>query len=116
MLNSVYETSLVGGTDIPTILEYGEKEEKPSPSIYLDAEDVEKDLGEMRSLIKHLQKEVKVLHVNLQRHMASTSEAVEDIKKNAIKKEGDTSLKCEFCGNTSVSAEDTVCGNCGKSL
>jgi proteasome lid subunit RPN8/RPN11 len=119
VLNSVYETSLVGGTDIPTILEYGEKahkEGKPLPSTYLDAEDIEKDLGEMRSLIKHLHKEVKVLHGNLQRHMASTNQAVEDIKKDAVKKESDTSLKCEFCGNTSVSAEDTECGNCGKSL
>jgi proteasome lid subunit RPN8/RPN11 len=119
VLTSIYETSNVAGTDYPTILEYGEKiedEVKPAPSIYLDAEDVEKDLRDMRNLIKHLHKEVKVLHGNLQRHMASTNKAVEDIKKDAKKKEGDPSLKCEFCGNTSVSAEDTVCGNCGKGL
>lgn len=119
VLNSVYETSIMSGGEFPAILEYGEKfhvEEKPTPSIYLDAEEVEKDLGEMRNLIKHLHKEVKVLHTNLQRHMASTNKAVEDYKKEAIKKESDTSLKCGFCGNTSISAEDTECGNCGKRL
>lgn len=113
VLNSIYDTSVVVGTKNPSILEYGEK---IKPSISFDAEDVEKDLGEMRELIKHLHKEVKVLHSNLQKHMASTNKESDYIKKDAERKEEGDSQKCGFCGNTSLSVDDTVCGNCGKSL
>jgi proteasome lid subunit RPN8/RPN11 len=120
VLNSVYDTSVSIGVDLPTIYEYGEEppeeESKPSPSIYLDAEEVEKDLRDMRNLIKHLHKEVKVLHGNLQRHMQATNKAVEDLRIKSNKMDSISPVKCEFCGNTSVSVDDTVCSHCGKDL
>lgn len=118
VLTSVYDTSNSVGADTPTIFEYGEEPPKrePTPSVYLDAEEVEKDLRDMRNLIKHLHKEVKVLHGNLERHMASTNKAVKDLKKKSKKMDSISPVKCEFCGNTSVSVDDTVCSQCGKDL
>jgi proteasome lid subunit RPN8/RPN11 len=117
VLNSIFEMSKLDGKNQILILEYGEKfqevEPKPTPSTYLDADEVEKDLQEMRTLIKHLHKEVRVLHNNFQRHMENTNKSVEELKKNALKKD-DSSMKCEFCGNSAVSADDAVCGHCGK--
>jgi proteasome lid subunit RPN8/RPN11 len=120
VLNSVYDTSNSVGVKTPTIYEYGEEppeeESKPSPSIYLDADEVEKDLRDMRNLIKHLHKEVKVLHGNMERHIASTNKAVEDLKNKSKKMDSISPVKCDFCGNTSVSVDDTVCSQCGKDL
>jgi 26S proteasome regulatory subunit N11 len=120
VLNSVYDTSNSVGAKIPTIYEYGEEpkeeESKPSPSTYLDAEEVEKDLSDMRNLIKHLHNEVKVLHGNMQRHIQATNRAVDDLKNKSNKMDSISPVKCEFCGNTSVSVDDTVCGECGKDL
>lgn len=120
VFTSIYEMSLLGGDEHIMILEYGEKYEdvspQPLPSVYLDAEEVESDLREMRDLIKHLHKEVKVLHSNLQKHMNSAKKTQDDAKNSLTIKVGGNSLKCEFCGNSSFSTDDTVCGNCGKPL
>jgi proteasome lid subunit RPN8/RPN11 len=120
VFTSIYEMSVLGGTDHVMILEYGEKYEdanpQPSPSVYLDAEEVESDLREMRNLIKHLHKEVKVLHGNLQKHMDSAKNTQNDTKNSLTIKVGGNSLKCEFCGNPTVSSHDGVCGSCGKPL
>jgi proteasome lid subunit RPN8/RPN11 len=120
VFTSIYEMSVLGGTDHVMILEYGEKYEEanpqPAPSVYLDAEEVESDLREMRNLIKHLHKEVKVLHGNLQKHMDSAKNSQNDKQNSLTIKVGGNSLKCEFCGNPSVSTDDTVCGSCGKPL
>jgi 26S proteasome regulatory subunit N11 len=120
VLNSVYDTTNSVGTKIPTIYEYGEEPEeeeiKPSTSPYLNAEEVERDLRDMRKLIKHLHNEVKVLHGNMQRHMAATNKAVEDLKGKSNVMDSISPVKCEFCGNTSVSVDDTVCSECGKDL
>jgi proteasome lid subunit RPN8/RPN11 len=120
VMNSLYEMSLLNGKDGHLILEYGEKMEeselKVKPSIYLDAEDVEKDIREMRNLIKHLHKEVKVLHVNLQKHLAAVPRTQRKGDEGASSEEEKAPVKCEFCGNTSVTSDDKVCGHCGKSL
>ncbi len=119
-LNSVYDTSNSVGTKIPTIYEYGEepkKEEiKTSPSTYLNAKEVERDLNDMRNLIQHLHKEVKALHSNMQRHIQATNKVVDDLRNKGNKMDSISPVKCEFCGNASVSVDDTVCSECGKEL
>ena len=120
VFTSIYEMSVLGGTDQIMILEYGEKYEdanpQPSPSVYLDAEEVESDLREMRNLIKHLHREVKVLHGNLQKHMDSAKNTQTEPKNSETNKGDINPFKCEFCGNSSVSSDDAVCERCGKPL
>jgi proteasome lid subunit RPN8/RPN11 len=120
VFTSIYEMSVLGSTDHIMILEYGEKYEEtklqPSPSVYLDAEEVESDLQEMRNLIKHLHREVKVLHGNLQKHMDSAKNTQKEPKNSESNKGDINPFKCEFCGNSSVSSDDAVCERCGKPL
>jgi proteasome lid subunit RPN8/RPN11 len=120
VLDSLFEMTQMGGKDRPLILEYGEGIEEleldAKPSIYLDAEDVERDLKEMRNLIKHLHKEVKVLHSNLQQHLGATSKSHKESDDEGSSEDTSNPAKCEFCGNTSVTPDDKVCGHCGKSL
>jgi proteasome lid subunit RPN8/RPN11 len=120
VFTSIFDMTNLDGKNQIGILEYGEKlkDEKTKPSTVksLSAEDVERDLEEMRTLIGHLHKEVRILHNNFQRHMEKTNRSVEKLKMSTTKKNDSSSLKCGFCGNSSVSSDDTVCGNCGKAL
>jgi 26S proteasome regulatory subunit N11 len=120
VIASIYESSMLSSKEYPLVLEYGEDYEKPEPlpqpSIAEEPESMEKNIKEMRIIMKKMHKEIKLLHSRLQGHMETTKKAVELLGKGSVSGRRKGVTKCEFCGYDGIMPGDRICANCGKNL
>lgn len=119
VMNAFYESSMLSAREFPLILEYGEDYKKEVKVVTEKPKITEKDIMEMRDLMKNMRKEIKVLHGDLEKHMASTRKSIEKLKEEGKIKEGEMPKRrpmCKYCGYDSIMPGDKICGSCGMKL
>jgi proteasome lid subunit RPN8/RPN11 len=111
---ALYEASKTDAKMGPLVLEYGEDYKEPAFEKSEEAENMEKDMAEMRIKIENMEREIIFLRAQLEGIIESGKEPKVAQKKRKKTKPRKELAECPFCGYDSVLPDDTQCASCGK--